>query len=122
MAGLKRYFNKAKELIPIMLSVPAGTVYSTVLLAFSLVISSITFAQESVNPVTGGSEEKSREILHLESEVEIDGVMDESVWERAALINDFHQYQPVEYAEPSQRTDVRFLYRRCSLHCCQALG
>jgi hypothetical protein len=116
MAGLKRYFNKAKELIPIMLSVPAGTVYSTVLLAFSLVISSITFAQESVNPVTGGSEEKSREILHLESEVEIDGVMDESVWERAALINDFHQYQPVEYAEPSQRTDVRIFYTEDALY------
>jgi len=99
-----------------MFSVPAVTVYCGVLFALSLLVSSITIAQESVNPLAGSSEGKSREIPHLEAEVEINGVMDEDVWDRAALINDFHQYQPVEYADPSQRTDVRIFYTEDALY------
>jgi hypothetical protein len=116
MTELKCYCNKVKELVSIIHSVPAGTVYCAVLLAISLVVSSITIAQESVNQIVSGSEEKSREIPHLEADVEIDGVMDEDVWDRAVLINDFHQYQPVEYAEPSQRTDVRIFYTEDALY------
>ncbi|MDG2175405.1 MAG: carbohydrate binding family 9 domain-containing protein [Gammaproteobacteria bacterium] len=113
---MKRHSNKIKELISIMLSVPAGTVLRKVLLALTLLFSSITIAQESVNQIISSSEEKSREIPHLEAEVEIDGVMDEDVWDRATLINDFHQYQPVEYADPSQRTDVRIFYTEDALY------
>ena len=116
MTELKCYCNKVKELVPIIHSVPVGTVYCAVLLAISLLFSSITIAQESVNQIVSGSEEKSREIPHLEADVEIDGVMDEDVWDRAVLINDFHQYQPVEYAEPSQRTDVRIFYTEDALY------
>jgi len=116
MGGMKYHFNKVKKLISKMISVPAGTVFCEVLLAISLVVSSITIAQESVNQIVSGSEEKSREIPHLEAEVEIDGVMDEAVWDRALLINDFHQYQPVEYADPSQSTDVRIFYTEDALY------
>ena len=113
---MKYHCNKVKELAFIMLSVPAGTVCCLVLLAISLVVSSITIAQESVNQLEGSNEGKSREIPHLEAEVEIDGVIDEDVWDRAVLINDFHQYQPVEYADPSQPTDVRIFYTEDALY------
>jgi hypothetical protein len=40
----------------------------------------------------------------------IDGVLDEALWQRAAVISDFHQMNPVEYGEPSQRTEIRLFY------------
>lgn len=108
--------NKVKKLISILHSVPAGSDYCQVLLAICLLYSSITTAQESVNQFASSSDGKSREIPHLEADVEIDGVIDEDVWGRAALINDFHQYQPVEYADPSQPTDVRIFYTEDALY------
>ena len=113
---MKCYSDKLKELISIMLSVPTGTVFCEVLLAISLIFPSIAIAQQSDNQIVSISEEKSREILHLEAEMVIDGVLDEAVWDQAALINDFHQYQPVEYADPSQRTDVRIFYTEDALY------
>ena len=40
----------------------------------------------------------------------IDGVLDDAVWENAAYIDEFHQIIPVEYAEPTERTEIRMLY------------
>ena len=46
----------------------------------------------------------------------IDGVMDEEIWLRAPIIDDLHQVNPVEFAEPSERTEVRVLYDRDALY------
>ena len=40
----------------------------------------------------------------------IDGVLDEAVWADAPVIDAFRQIEPVEGADPSQRTEVRLLY------------
>jgi hypothetical protein len=40
----------------------------------------------------------------------IDGIVDSSEWASAAVITDFHQILPAEYAEPSEFTDVRIMY------------
>ena len=40
----------------------------------------------------------------------IDGALDEAVWQSAARIDNFHQVNPVEYAEPSERTEIYLLY------------
>jgi hypothetical protein len=40
----------------------------------------------------------------------IDGVLDEAVWASAARIDNLHQVNPVEYAEPSERTEIYLLY------------
>jgi hypothetical protein len=40
----------------------------------------------------------------------IDGLLDDAVWANAALINDLHQVNPVEYAEPSEPTEIWLLY------------
>ena len=40
----------------------------------------------------------------------IDGVMSEDVWARATLVEDLHQINPVEYAAPSERTEIRLYY------------
>ncbi len=40
----------------------------------------------------------------------IDGRLDDAVWANAAYIDDLHQVNPVEYAEPSERTEIWLLY------------
>jgi len=46
----------------------------------------------------------------------IDGVMNEEIWQRAPVVDDLHQVTPVEFAEPSERTEVYVLYDRDALY------
>ena len=46
----------------------------------------------------------------------IDGKLDEESWVRAPVVSDFHQYNPVEFGEPSERTEVYLLYDRDTLY------
>jgi len=54
-------------------------------------------------------ERPSVRIVWTETPPEIDGVLDDAVWDEAALIDKFRQVTPVPGGEPSQRTDVRIL-------------
>src|SRR5690606_459479 len=63
--------------------------------------------------VTGG---KSVNIPRLAADPQIDGRLDEGVWEQAALVSDFHQMNPVEYGVPSQRTEIRLFYSEDALY------
>ncbi|MCB9848201.1 MAG: carbohydrate binding family 9 domain-containing protein [Phycisphaeraceae bacterium] len=49
-------------------------------------------------------------ILRTDAPPLIDGVLDDEVWAEAPVIDGFRQVDPVEGAEPSQRTEVRLLY------------
>ena len=40
----------------------------------------------------------------------IDGALDDPAWASAARIDNFHQVNPVEYAEPSERTEIYLLF------------
>ena len=40
----------------------------------------------------------------------IDGVLNESEWAHAAVIDDFHQVEPIEFAKPSEKTEVLLMY------------
>jgi hypothetical protein len=60
--------------------------------------------------------EKRIEAVHTDSPPRIDGVLDEAVWEHAAVIGDVHQVLPEEYAEPSERTEFRVLYDKDTLY------
>lgn len=64
-------------------------------------------AQEDV--VVGASE-KSVRIVRASSAPTIDGVLDEAVWQDAAVIEDLHEIQPNEYTEPSEPTTIYLLY------------
>jgi len=67
--------------------------------------------------LTAGSDGgKSIEIPKLAGDVSIDGVLDEPIWSQALSITDFHQYEPVEYAEPSQKSEVRIFYTETALY------
>jgi hypothetical protein len=59
---------------------------------------------------------KRIEAVHTDSPPRIDGVLDESVWQQAAVIADLHQVLPEEYAEPSERTEFYLLYDKDNLY------
>ena len=40
----------------------------------------------------------------------IDGDLGDAVWANAAVVDDLHQTEPVEYAEPYERTEIYILY------------
>jgi hypothetical protein len=85
------------------------------LLAACMVMPGV-LAQDGVplGGITGG---KSFVVPKLnDSDIRIDGRLDDDVWERAAVITDFHQMAPFEYAEPSQRTEVRVFYSSDALY------
>ena len=48
--------------------------------------------------------------VRLDAPVNVDGVLDEAVWHDAPPAVLFHQKDPVEWAPPSQRTEVRVAY------------
>lgn len=46
----------------------------------------------------------------------IDGRLDEEVWLRAPVVRDFHQVNPVEFAEPTEATEVYLLFDHDALY------
>jgi len=60
--------------------------------------------------------EPSLRIVRLDTAPRIDGVLDEAMWEQATPVDDFHQVEPIEYAAPGERTEVRVFYTRDALY------
>ncbi len=78
----------------------------------------------SIAPVAGIAQgarqdgEKSYAITRIATDEAptLDGRLDEEVWQRAEVIDDFHQIRPVDGAPPSQRTEIRMLYTEDHLY------
>jgi hypothetical protein len=66
------------------------------------------FAQETAPRQDPG--QKTVQIARTTARPVIDGALDDAVWANAARIDNFHQVNPVEYAEPSERTEILLLY------------
>jgi hypothetical protein len=54
--------------------------------------------------------DKTLRITRLTGAPTVDGVLDEPAWANATLVTDLHQLEPVEYAPPSQRSEIRLYY------------
>jgi hypothetical protein len=52
----------------------------------------------------------SVDVPRYEEDVQIDGVMDEDVWSRAAVLEEFMQYEPADGRPAAERTVVRVWY------------
>ena len=85
----------------------------TVVLLISLISLSLPAAAQDGGDSDGS---KTAVIPKLDAELRIDGVLDEAVWSRALLVDDFHQYEPVEYAAPSQKSQVWMFYTEEALY------
>jgi hypothetical protein len=63
-----------------------------------------------------GAEQKSVQVVRASVPPVIDGVLDEAVWQTAAVVDDMHEIEPVEYEAPSERTVIYILYDDDSLY------
>ena len=66
------------------------------------------FGQAVDRPTDPG--QKSVQMVRTDTPPVIDGLLDEAAWASAALIDNLHQVNPVEYAEPSEPTEIYLLY------------
>ncbi len=48
--------------------------------------------------------------LRIDQTIQIDGVLDEDVWQKAQIATNFRQYDPYFDRDPTQKTEVRVLY------------
>jgi len=72
------------------------------------------FAQQAA--VTQDAERKRISIARVENEPDIDGVLDEAFWQQATVLSDMHQFQPVDHAEPSERSEFYLAYNERFLY------
>jgi Carbohydrate family 9 binding domain-like/Domain of unknown function (DUF5916) len=63
-----------------------------------------------------GGDSKVAYIVRTTEPPVIDGRLDDEAWALAPMIDDFHQVTPVEYAEPTQKTQVFLLYDSDALY------
>jgi hypothetical protein len=66
-------------------------------------------AQETVETEDRSGRDKVVQMVRTDTPPVIDGLMDD-VWSTAAVIDDLHQVNPIEYSVPSEKTVVRVLY------------
>ncbi|MDP2207387.1 MAG: DUF5916 domain-containing protein [Bacteroidota bacterium] len=69
-----------------------------------------------VNILFAGSSPKNIVASRTNSSPIIDGLLDEATWLKAVPMSDFVQYDPVEGAEPTEKTTVRVLYDDYALY------
>lgn len=74
----------------------------------------LTIAMSEASPATAQSTpsgNKEAVATRIPSgQINIDGRLDETAWSRAATVTDFIQKEPVEGVEPTERTEIRFVY------------
>jgi hypothetical protein len=73
------------------------------------VLAQVPAEAQRIGPPAGAAT-KTLQIARADAAPVIDGVLDEDVWSRVTLVEDLHQLDPVEYAEPSERTEIRLFY------------
>jgi hypothetical protein len=80
-------------------------------LLLSVCLTVLTFsAPASPQGATNAASDKVVRVVRVASPPVIDGLLDDTVWEEADVITDFHQIRPGDGAEPSERTEVYLLY------------
>ena len=73
-------------------------------------------AQIGNSGVEGTTGSKIVEMVRTTNEPRIDGILEADEWARAAVVTDMHQMNPVEYGEPSQKTEIFLLYSDNALY------
>ncbi len=87
-----------------------GLVLALLLAAAPLAAQGSANSRERNDPVPAGSA-KFAEALRLESsQLRFDGALDDPAWRSAVFISDFIQKEPNEGSQPSERTEVAFLF------------
>ena len=85
---------------------------SATVLALALGLPGLLSAQVHQHPAPGDSPRDRYSIpaVKVDQSPKIDGVLDDQVWRRAALVEDFIQQEPREGEVATERTEVRVMY------------
>ncbi len=70
----------------------------------------VSVAAQDTGGLRVSQEQKRLAMTRTDSAPTLDGVLDDAAWSRATVIDDFHQFNPVDHGEPSERTLVYLLY------------
>jgi len=62
------------------------------------------------------SQDKEFTVRLIDTEIKIDGVLDEEIWNKAELANDFWQYFPSDTILSIEQTEIRMLYDKKYLY------
>ena len=54
--------------------------------------------------------QKTVRVVRTDTPPAIDGNLDDAVWTRAAIVDDLHQTEPIEYATPFEHTEILIVY------------
>lgn len=63
-----------------------------------------------------GKQGKTIDAIQVDEAPVIDGVLNDKAWEMGAVIEDFHQVNPVEYDPPSEKSRVYVVYTKDALY------
>ena len=74
-----------------------------------LVLSILTMSQQAFGQATDLAT-KSFQMVRTATPPVIDGVLEDEIWARAAMTEDLHQMDPIEYSEASQKSEIYVLY------------
>ncbi len=78
--------------------------------SLSVVSLALLAAPLGAQPALTDPGQKSVRVVRTDTPPVIDGDLGDAVWAHAAYVDDLHQTLPVEYAEPSERTEIYILY------------
>jgi len=56
------------------------------------------------------------DIPRIDASIQVDGVLDEAVWQQAARLTDFWQYEPVDAVRAQEQTEVLVWYTADAIH------
>ena len=83
---------------------------------FSLVAAALLAQAPPSAAFDGRANQLDVAIPRIEDGVEVDGALDEPVWQRAARLSGFSQYAPVDNRPAEQRTEVLVWYSPTAIH------
>jgi hypothetical protein len=84
-----------------------------------LILLAIAVLAASGSPLfaqAGSAGDKSLRAVRTDDVPVLDGRLDEALWQQAAVISDFHEVSPNEYAPPSEETRFRVIYGKDALY------
>ncbi len=90
----------------------APSVFSAAVAALALLAAASAAAQLSpvVSVGAGDPGQKTVQIVRTATPPLLDGKLDDAVWATAAVLTEFHQVNPIEYAPSAERMEIRLLY------------
>jgi len=84
---------------------------STLFLVASMTSGSTVFAQQNAAPVEGRRAPPTvAAVLAVNEAPEIDGNLQDEIWNSAVPVTEFTQTRPFDGSEPTERTEVRIAY------------